>query len=130
MKLDWRAVGSGAAVIVAAVVAAVLAVRAVGTAENSNLNLVVVLVLLVVFPIGGVVAYRIAGGRPLAHATAAAAAAWLLIAATVVSRGFTLARLVTLVLLIQVTIGSALLGGWVSYRRRVAADRNAGASAA
>ena len=118
MTLQWRAVLAGAAVMVVAVVGAVLAVRAAGTEENSNLNLVVILSLLIAYPIGGVIAYRAAGGRPLAHAAAAAGIAWLTIAATVVSRGFTLARVITLVLLMQVTIGLALLGAWVSFRRR------------
>lgn len=124
-RFDWRAVLAGAAVIVAAVVAAVLGVRAVGTGENSNLNLLVILCLLIAFPVGGVVAYRISGRRPLAHSSAAAALAWLGIGATVVSRGFTLARVITLVLLMQVTIGLALLGAWVSYRRRRAAEPTA-----
>ena len=116
--MNWRAVLGGAAVIVAAVVSAVLAVRTAGTEENSNINLLVILCLLVVFPIGGAMAYRVAGRRPIAHAAAASALAWIAIAATVVSRGFTLARVITLVLLMQVTIGLALLGAWVSYRRR------------
>ena len=118
MKLQWRAIAVAAGVMVTAVVGVVMAVRAASTEENSNLNLVVILCLFVAFPIGGVIAYRVAGSRPLAHAAAAAALAWLVIAATVVSRGFTLARVITLVLLMQVTIGLALLGAWVSYRRR------------
>jgi hypothetical protein len=122
MKLQWRAVLVAAAVIFAAVVGAVLAVRAASTEENSNLNLVVILFLLIAFPVGGVVAYRVAGTRPLAHAAAAAALAWVAITATVVSRGFTLSRVLTLALLMQVTIGLALLGGWVSYRRRRALE--------
>lgn len=120
--MSWRAVVAGAAVIVAAVVGAVLAVRAASTDENSNLNLLVILCLLVVFPIGGVVAFRLAARRPMAHAAAAAALAWVVIGATVVSRGFTLARVITLVLLMQVTIGLALLGAWVSYRRSRVAE--------
>lgn len=116
--MNWKAVCAGAGVAIAAVVGAVLAVRAASTEENSNLNLVVILALLIAFPIGGVVAYRVAGRRPVAHAAAAAGLAWLAIGGTVVSRGFTLARALTLVLLIQVTIGLALLGGWVSYRRQ------------
>lgn len=118
MTLQWRAVVAGAAVVVAAVVGAVLAVRAASTEADSNLNLLVILCLLIAFPVGGVVAYRLAGQKPLAHAAAAAASAWVAIAATVVSRGFTLSRVLTLALLMQVTIGLALLGGWVSYRRR------------
>ena len=117
MRLDWRAAVAGAAVIVTVVIGAVLAVRAASTDENSNLNLLVILCLLVVFPLGGVVAFRVAGRRPIAHSAAAAAVAWLVIGMTVVSRGFTLARVITLVLLMQVTIGLSLLGAWVSYRR-------------
>ena len=128
--MSWRAVATGAVVIVVAVLAAVLSVRAASTEESSNLNLVVILVLLVAFPIGGVVAYRLAGRRPLAHAATAAALSWVAIGATVVSRGFTLARVVTLVLLIQVTVAIALLGAWVSYRRRVAGGRATEASPA
>ncbi len=116
--MSWRAVLAGAALIVAAVVGAVLAVRAASTDENSNLNLLIILCLLLAFPMGGVVAYRLSGARPFAHSAAAAALAWLTIGATVVSRGFTLARVITLVLLMQVTIGLALLGAWVSFRRR------------
>ena len=118
MNLSWRAIVIAAAVIVVTVVGAVLAVRAGTANESSNLNLVVILVLFVVFPVGGAVAYRVAGRRPLAHAAAAAGLAWVAIALSVVSRGFTLARLITLVLLVQVTVGLALLGSWVSYRRR------------
>lgn len=118
LRLDWHAVMGGAAVIVAAVVGAVLAVRAASTDENSNLNLLVILCLLVVFPVGGVLAFRLAGRRPVAHSAAAAALAWLAIGVTVVSRGFTLARVITLVLLMQVTIGLALLAAWISDRRR------------
>ena len=124
--MNWRAVLAGAGVMVAAVIGAVLAVRAASTEAGSNLNLLVILCLLIVFPIGGVIAYRLAGRRPLAHAAAAAGVAWVAIAASVVSRGFTLARVVTLVLLMQVTIGLALLGGWVSYRRRRAPEVSAG----
>lgn len=98
--------------------ASVLAVRAVGTEAASNANLIVVLALLVAFPIGGVIAERLATERPVRHALAAAGLAWLVIGATVVSRGFTLARLVTLVLLVQVTVGLALLAAWVSHRKR------------
>lgn len=116
--LDWRAVLAGAGVVVVAVVGAVLGVRAVGTDESSNLNLLVILCLLVAFPVGGVTAFRIAARRPLAHSAAAAGVAWLAIASSVVSRGFTLARVITLALLIQVTIGLSLLGAWISYRRR------------
>ena len=118
MRLEWRAIVGGAAVIVVAVIGAVLAVRAASTDQNSNLNLLVILCLLVVFPVGGIVAYRVSGRRPLAHSAAAAGLAWVAIAATVVSRGFTLARVITLVLLMQVTVGLALLGAWISYRRR------------
>lgn len=124
--MSWRAVLAGAGVMVVAVIGAVLAVRAASTEAGSNLNLLVILCLLIVFPIGGVIAYRLAGRRPLAHAAAAAGVAWVAIAASVVSRGFTLARVVTLVLLMQVTIGLALLGGWVSYRRRRAPEVSAG----
>lgn len=122
MKLQPRAILTAAAIIVVAVVGSVVAVRALSTEQNSNLNLIVILVLLIAFPVGGVIAFRLAGGRPLAHAASAAGIAWVAIAATVVSRGFTLARVLTLVLLIQVTIGLALLGGWVSFRRRRALD--------
>jgi len=124
--MSWRAVLAGAGVMVVAVIGAVLAVRAASTEAGSNLNLLVILCLLIVFPIGGVIAYRLAGRRPLAHAAAAAGVAWVAIAASVVSRGFTLARVVTLVLLMQVTIGLALLGGWVSYRRHRAGEVSAG----
>ena len=116
--MNWKAVGAGAATMVLPVVAAVLAVRAAPTDETSNLNLVVILTLFIGFAIGGAVAYRLAGARPLAHSAAAAGLAWLAIAATVVSRGVTLARVVTLVLLIQVTVGLAVLAAWLSSRRQ------------
>lgn len=118
MALSGRAVVAGAAIPAVIVVAAVVAVRLISAGSGSNVNLLVVLALLVGFPVGGVVAYRLAGLRPLAHAATAAGLAWLLIGAAVVTRGLTLARVVTFVLLVQVTTGAALLGAWVSYRRR------------
>ncbi|MBW3537586.1 MAG: hypothetical protein KY395_07445 [Actinobacteria bacterium] len=122
MTLNLKAVGAGAAAMVFPVVAAVLAVRAAPTDETSNLNLVVILTLFVGFAAGGVVAYRVAGLRPLAHSAVAAGVAWVAIAATVVSRGVTLARVITLALLVQVTVGLAVLFAWLSHRRQMQAD--------
>ena len=116
--MQWKAVGAGVAAMVLPVVAAVLAVRAAPTDETSNLNLVVILTLFIGFAVGGVVAYRLAGARPFAHAAAAAGLAWVAITATVVSRGVTLARVITLVLLIQVTVGLAVFSAWLSSRRQ------------
>lgn len=122
MTLNWKAIAAGATVMVLPVVAAVLAVRAAPTDETSNLNLVVILTLFVGFAAGGVVAYRVAGFRPLAHSAAAAGVAWVALTATVVSRGVTLARVITLVLLIQVTVGLAVVFAWLSHRRQMQAD--------
>lgn len=118
MKLAWRGILLGAAVAAGTLIATVVLVRLIGESEASNVDLLVVLALLAGFPAGGVVAYRTAGFRPVAHGAAAAGLAWAGIAAAVVSRGISLAGAVTLALLIQVTVGTAMLAAWLSHRKR------------
>jgi hypothetical protein len=105
VRLSLRAVAFGAAVAAGVLIVAVLAVRLIGEEGPANVDLLVVLALFTGFPVGGVVAYRSAGVRPVAHAAAAAGLAWVVIGAVVVSRGITFAGLVTLALLVQVTVG-------------------------
>ena len=125
--MDFRAAGVGAAItLVIAAVPIVVTRLVVGShAEGAERNLwvVPVLALFVAFAVGG---HSSAKSRPAAPFRQAATSAFMAFGAFL---AFTLARrllggeglsfplVVTLVVLFQVTVSLALLGGYLAWRR-------------
>jgi hypothetical protein len=91
--------------------------------EESNLWLLTPLALLAGFGVGGWIAGRRRSDTPLVHAAAAGAVAFAgIVVFGVVRRvvggdDVTLAYLVRLLLLAQICVSTALLGGWAAARR-------------
>lgn len=91
--------------------------------EESNLWLLTPVALLAGFAVGGYLAGRRRPDTPLVHAAAAGAVAFGAIAVLSLLRrvvgddGVTAAYLVRLLLVAQICISNALLGGWVAARR-------------
>lgn len=125
--LDGRAVLAGAAVAVAVAVPPAALVRVVKggdlDGQESYLWVLPVVALLVGFALGGHLAARRRPDAPLRHSAAAAAAGFGAIAAfTVVRRlaggeGLSATVMVNLVLLLQITVSLAVLGGYLATRR-------------
>ena len=99
--------------------------------QESNLWVVPVIALLAGFALGG---HRAASRRPqapLLHATAAAVVAFAALAAVAVVRrlaagdGLTVPLVVTLMLLLQITVSLAVIGGYVAMRREASPSRRA-----
>jgi predicted permease len=91
--------------------------------EESNLWLLTPVALLAGFAIGGFVAARRRRDTPLLHAATAAAAAFAVVAVFALVRRIvgsddvTVSYVVRLLLLAQICVSTALLGGWVAARR-------------
>jgi hypothetical protein len=125
--MDVRAVGQGALLTLAVALPPVWLVRILKGGDlagsESNLWLVVPVALLAGFALGGHLAGRHRPERAMTHGAAAGAAAFaLLVVVSVVRRLFagddvSLPYLVRLLLLGQITISLALLGGYVAQRR-------------
>ena len=132
-RIDWRAVADGAVVIVAVTLPPVLLVRLFKDGDlpgqESNLWVVAVVAMFAGFVLGG---HRAAMRRldaPLLHASVAAATAAGVMASVVIVRrlvtgaGVTVPLVVTLLLLLQITVSLAVIGGYVAVRREAAATR-------
>ncbi len=126
VEVDRRVVGRGALCTLAVALPPVWLVSVLWSddrpGEESKAWLLAPVALLAGFALGGFVAGRRRTDRPLLHAAAAGAAAFAaLIAYSVVRRllddGVTGAYVVRLLLLAQVCVSVALLGGWVAARR-------------
>jgi hypothetical protein len=139
-RIDWRAVADGAVVSVVVTLAPTLVVRFLKRSDldgqESNLWVVAVVALLVGFALGGRRAARRRMDAPLLHAAASAAAAFVpltalaVIRAVFVGKGLTVPLVVTLLLLLQITVSMAVIGGYLAMRSESMASRRIGAAAA
>lgn len=137
--LDWRAVADGAVITVAVTMPPTILVRLLKDTDlggqESNLWFVPLLALLLGSALGGHRAARRRLDAPLKHAAAAAAAAFAVMAAVALGRrlvtgdGITVPLVVTLLLLLQITVSLAIIGGYVAIRREAAASGRIGAGA-
>jgi predicted permease len=127
--MDWRAVGTGAAVAVVVTVPPAVVARILKgddlEGQESNLWVVPVVALFVGFALGGHLAARRRPDAPLLHSAAAAVGAFAALCVFVVVRrfvtgdGLSVPLVVTLALLLQITVSLAVLGGYVAMRREV-----------
>lgn len=137
--LDWRAVADGAVLTVAITMPPTIVVRLLKDTDlggqESNLWFVPLLALLLGCALGG---HRAATRRldaPLKHAAAAATAAFAVMGAVAIGRrlvtgdGITVPLVVTLLLLLQITVSLAVIGGYVAMRREAAATSRIDAGA-
>ena len=131
-SVDWRAVADGAVLTVAVTMPPTILVRLLKDSDlggqESNLWFVPMLALLLGSALGGHRAARRRLDAPLKHAAAAAAAAFAVMAALALGRrlvtgdGITVPLVVTLLLLMQITVSLAIIGGYVAMRREAAAS--------
>lgn len=132
-RIDWRAVADGAVVAVAVTLPPTIVVRLLKDGDlegqESYLWVVPMVALLVGFALGGHRAARRRPDAPLLHAAAAAASAFAVLAAVVVVRrlvggdGVGVPLVVTLLLLLQILVSLAVIGGYVAMRREAAVSR-------
>lgn len=127
-RVDVRAVAEGALVALAVTLPPVWIVQLLKgddlPGQESNLWFVPVLSLLAGFALGGFRAGRRGRTSPLVHATVAAAAAMgVIVVITLVRKALShesvgVATALNLLLLTQICVSVALLGGYLSTRRR------------
>ena len=132
-RIDWRAVADGAVLIVAVTMPPVLIVRLFKDGDlpgqESNLWVVAVVAMFVGFVLGGHRAAKRRLDAPLLHAAVAAACAAGVMASIVIVRrlvtgdGVGVPLVVTLLLLLQIAVSLAIIGGYVAVRREAAASR-------
>lgn len=125
-RIDWRAVADGAVITVSLTLFPTIAVRLFKDGDldgqESNLWLIPLLALLVGSAWGGHRAARRSLQAPLVHASAAAACAATVLAAVRIGRaaisgdGFDGALIVTFVLLVQISVSLAIIGGQIAVR--------------
>ena len=129
-RVDWRAAADGAWLAVAITLPPTILVRLFKDGDldgqESYLWVVPVVALLVGFAVGGHRAARRRPDAPLLHAAASAALAFAALAVVAVVRrlvagdGLTVPLVVTLLLLLQITVSLAVIGGYVAMRREAA----------
>ena len=139
-RVDWRAAADGAVVAVGITLPPTIAVRLLKDGDlegqESYLWVVPVVALLIGFALGGHRAARRRPDAPLLHASAAAVAAFAALAAIALVRrlangdGLTVPLVVTLLLLLQITVSLAVIGGYVAMRREASAIRRTEAASA
>lgn len=124
-SLDRGAVVPAALVTLAILVPPFAVLRALlGTGSDSPVLSLVVLVFFVSFLTGGAVAARRSPASPLRHSAAAAALAFSAVVAAAVARNIATGRpmgvpaLVTALLLTQIAVSLAVVGGLLGRRRR------------
>jgi hypothetical protein len=131
-RVDWRAASDGAVLAVIVVLPPTIVVRLLkdGDLEGSESGLWVVpmLAVLVGFGLAGHKAARRRPDAPLLHAAAAAGLAFAALAAVALVRAavggdFTVPLVVTLLLLGQIVVSLAIVGGYVAMRREAAVSR-------
>ena len=141
-RIDWRAVADGAVITVSLTLFPTIAVRLFKDGDldgqESNLWMIPLLALLVGSAWGGHRAAKRRLDAPLTHAALAAASAATVMAAVRIGRavvtgdGFTGALVVTFVLLVQISVSLAIIGGFIAVRgetrRRAMADAGAQAT--
>lgn len=126
-RTDWRAVADGAVVAVMVTLPPTIVVRLFKDGDlegqESYLWVVPVVALLAGFALGGHRAARRQPDAPLRHAATAAGAAFAVLATIALTRrlvagdGLSTALVVTLLLLLQITVSLAVIGGYVAMRR-------------
>lgn len=131
--MDWRAVADGAVITVAVTIPPTILVRLFKDGDlggqESNLWFVPLLALLIGAALGGHRAARRRLDAPLKHAAAAAAAAFAVMATVRLARallggdGVGVPLVVTMLLLLQITVSLAIIGGYVAMRREAAVSR-------
>ena len=131
-RVDWRAAADGAVLAVLVVLPPTIVVRLLkdGDLEGSESGLWVVpmLAVLVGFGLAGHKAARRRPDAPLLHAAAAAGLAFAALAAVALVRAavggdFTVPLVVTLLLLGQIVVSLAIVGGYVAMRREATVAR-------
>ncbi|MGH9179229.1 MAG: hypothetical protein ACRD0N_11845 [Acidimicrobiales bacterium] len=131
-QVDWRAAADGAVLAVLVVLPPTIVVRLLkdGDLEGSESGLWVVpmLAVLVGFGLAGHKSARRRPDAPLLHAAAAAVMAFAALAAVALVRAavggeFTVPLVVTLLLLGQIVVSLAIIGGYVAMRRASAVSR-------
>lgn len=131
--MDWRAVADGAVVVVAVTMPPTIVVRLFKDTDlggqESNLWFVPLLALLLGSALGGHRAAQRRLDAPLRHAAAAATAAFVVLAAVALLRrvitgdGITVPLVVTLILLLQIAVSLAIIGGYIAMRREAAGSQ-------
>lgn len=131
--VDWRAAADGAVVAVVVTLPPTIVVRLLKDGDlegqESYLWMVPMAALLVGFALGGHRAARRRPDAPLLHAAAAAACAFAVLATVVVVRrlvggdGLSVPLVVTLLLLLQILVSLAVIGGFVAMRAEAAVSR-------
>lgn len=126
-RVDWRVAAEGAAVTLAVAMPPVWVLLALKSrdvpGQESNLWLLAPVFLLGGFAFGGYWSAKRGGTTPLMHAAAAGGAAFALLFVVSVARriavgdGVSLLHVLRLLLLAQICVSSALLGGYVAARR-------------
>ena len=126
-RIDWRAVAAGAALAVVVTVPPAVVARLLRgddlEGQESNLWVVPVVALFIGFGLCGHLAARRRPDTPLLHSAVAALAAFAVLCGFVVVRrfvtgdGLSVPLVVTLLLLLQITVSLAVLGGYVAMRR-------------
>lgn len=132
-RIDWRAVADGAVVIVGVTMPPVIVVRLFKDGDlpgqESNLWVIAVLAMFLGFVLGGHRAARRRLDAPMLHAAVAAASAAGVMASIVIVRrlvagsGLTVPLVVTLLLLLQIAVSLAVIGGYAAVRREAVASR-------
>lgn len=136
-RVDWRAAGEGAAWALGVALPPIWLVMLLKSGdlpgEESNLWLLTPVALLAGFAVGGFAAARRRRDTPLLHAAAAGAAAFGVVALAGLLRRLpeggddvSVSHLVRLVLLGQICVSTAVLGGYVAARRAGLAGRAGG----
>jgi putative membrane protein (TIGR04086 family) len=126
--LDWRAAGEGALWTIVVALPPVWLVLLLKSddlpGEESNLWLLTPVALLLGFAVGGFVAARRRPRTPFVHAAAAGALAFAVVTVVSIVRRLlndgdqlTVSYLARLLLLAQICVSSAVLGGYVGMRR-------------
>ena len=127
LRLDWRAVGAGAALAVAVTFPPAVLVRLLQgddlKGQESPWWVIPVLALFAGFTVGGHLAARRQPEAPLLHSAVAALVGFGALASFTVVRtlvsgsGLSAPLVLTLVLLLQIAVSLAVLGGYVAMRR-------------
>lgn len=128
-RIDWRAVADGAVITVMVTLGPTILVRLLKDSDldgqESNLWFVPLVALLVGAAWGGHRAARRRPDTPLLHAALAAACAFGAMAAVRLARAawtgdVTVPLVVSMILLFQIAVSLAVVGGYVAMRRRPA----------
>jgi hypothetical protein len=126
-RVDWRVAAEGAAITLAVAVPPVWVVMALKSrdtpGQESNLWLIAPVALLAGFALGGYAMGKRVASTPLLHAAVAGGVAFAVLLVVSLARrllsgeGISVVHVVRLLLLAQICVSAALLGGYVAVRR-------------